>query len=89
MLSNEDKYRLLEIAKKYNVSKVYLFGSTLDSEDRARDIDIGVEGVPDSKYFEFYGELIFALSKPVDLVDLKKKTLLNKMIRTEGVLLYG
>ena len=89
MLSNEDKYRLLEIAKKYNVSKVYLFGSTLDSENGARDIDLGVEGVPDSRYFEFYGELIFALSKPVDLVDLKKKTLLNKMIRTEGVLLYG
>ena len=89
MLSSEDKYRLLEIAKKYNVSKVYLFGSTLDSENGSRDIDLGVEGVPDSRYFEFYGELIFALSKPVDLVDLKKKTLLNKMIRTEGVLLYG
>ncbi|MGD8782705.1 MAG: nucleotidyltransferase domain-containing protein [Ignavibacteria bacterium] len=89
MLSNEDKYRLLEIAKKYKVAKVYLFGSTLNSDDKAKDIDLGVEGVLDSKYFEFYGELIFALSKPVDLVDLKKKTLLNKMIQTEGVLLYG
>lgn len=89
MLSNEDKYRLLEIAKKYNVSKVYLFGSTLDSDRVAKDIDLGVEGVPDSRFFEFYGELIFALSKPVDLVDLKKKTLLTKMIREEGVLLYG
>lgn len=89
MISNEDKYRLLEIAKKYNVSKVYLFGSTLDSGSGAKDIDLGVEGIPDSMFFEFYGELIFALSKPVDLVDLKKKSLLNKMIRTEGVLLYG
>jgi len=89
MLSNEDKYRLVEIAKKYNVSKIYLFGSTLDADRVAKDIDLGVEGVPDSKYFEFYGELIFALSKPVDLVDLRKNTLLNKMIRTEGVLLYG
>jgi len=89
MLSNEDKYQLLEIAKKYNVSKVYLFGSTLDSENGAKDIDLGVEGLADSRFFEFYGELIFALSKPVDLVDLRKNTLLNKMIRAEGVLLYG
>lgn len=89
MISSEDKYRLLEIAKKYNVSKVYLFGSTLIIGSGAKDIDLAVEGVPDSRYFEFYGELIFALSKPVDLVDLRKKTLFNKMIRTEGILIYG
>ncbi|MCF8354999.1 MAG: nucleotidyltransferase domain-containing protein [Melioribacteraceae bacterium] len=89
MISSEDKYRVLEIAKKYNVSKVYLFGSTLNSDIIGTDIDLAVDGVPDSRYFEFYGELIFALSKPVDLVDLRKKTLFNKMIRTEGVLIYG
>jgi len=26
MISDEDKYRLFEIAKKYEVSKIYLFG---------------------------------------------------------------
>lgn len=89
MISNEDKYRLTEIATKYKVSKVYLFGSNLDSGKESNDIDLGVEGLPDSTFFEFYGELMFALSKPVDLVDLKKKSLLNKLIESEGILLYG
>ena len=89
MISNEDKYRLLEIAKKYNVSKVYLFGSNLEPGREHNDIDLAVEGIPDSLFFKFYSELIFSLSKPVDLVDLKKKSLLNTMVKSEGILLYG
>ena len=89
MISNEDKYRLLEIAKKYKVSKIYLFGSNLDHEGESKDIDLAVEGVPDSLFFKFYSELIFSLSKPVDLIDLKRETILNTMVKSEGILLYG
>ena len=89
MISNEDKYRLLEIAKKYNISKIYLFGSNIDDNREPNDIDLAVDGIEDSLFFKFYGELIFSLSKPVDLIDLKKKSLLNEMIKSEGVLLYG
>ncbi len=89
MLSNEDKYRLLEIAKKYEVSRIYLFGSNLDPDNNPNDIDLAVEGIPDLLFFKFYSELIFALSKPVDLIDLKKKSLLSSMIKSEGILLYG
>lgn len=89
MISSEDKYRLIEIAKKYEVSKIYLFGSNLDTESEANDIDLGVEGISDSQFFKFYGDLIFALSKPVDLIDLKKKSLLNKLVKSEGIILYG
>ena len=89
MISNEDKYKLLELAKKYNVAKLYLFGSNLEDKRIANDIDLAVEGIADSLFFKFYSELIFSLSKPVDLIDLKKKSLLNEMIKTEGMLLYG
>jgi predicted nucleotidyltransferase len=89
MISNEDKYMLLEIARKYNVAKLYLFGSNLEDKRVANDIDLAVEGISDSLFFKFYSELIFSLSKPVDLIDLKKKSLLNEMIKTEGMLLYG
>jgi predicted nucleotidyltransferase len=88
MISEEDKYKLLEIARRYNVSKLYLFGSNLENGKIPNDIDLGVDGVPASLFFRFYSELIFSLSKPVDIVDLKKKSLLNGMIRTEGILLY-
>jgi len=89
MISNEDKKKLLEIAKRYNVSKLYLFGSNLDPRRDAKDIDLGVEGVPDRQFFEFYGELIWGLSKPVDLVDLKRRSAFNDMVRSKGILLYG
>jgi len=88
MISNEDKNKLFEIAKKYNVDRLYLFGSNLDSKSEPYDIDLAVEGVSDTLFFKFYSELIFALSKPVDLIDLKKKTSFNEMIKTEGILLY-
>lgn len=89
MISNEDKYKLLKIAQKYNIAKLYLFGSNLKDKRDSNDIDLAVDGIADSLFFKFYGELIFSLSKPVDLIDLKKKSLLNEMIKSEGVLLYG
>ncbi len=89
MISNEDKHKLLEIARRYNVSKLYLFGSNLEDKRVADDIDLAVDGIASSQFFKFYSELIFSLSKPVDLVDLKKKSLLNEMIKSEGILLYG
>jgi len=89
MISDEDKIALLRIAKKYKISKLYLFGSNLESEREANDIDVAVEGIPESEYFKFYGDLIFSLSKPVDLIDLRKKTLFTDLIKSEGILLYG
>ncbi|MEW6654491.1 MAG: nucleotidyltransferase domain-containing protein [Bacteroidota bacterium] len=89
MISNEDKYRLIELAKKYDVSKIYLFGSNLEDEREPKDIDLAVEGIADSLFFKFYSELIFALSKPVDLIDVNRSSLLNTMIKSEGILIYG
>jgi len=89
MISNEDKYRLLEIAKKYEVSKLYLFGSNLEPEREPSDIDLAVEGIAGFLFFKFYSELIFALSKPVDLIDLNKKSLLTTMVKSESILIYG
>ncbi len=78
MISNEEKYKLLEIAEKYNVSKLYLFGSNLNDKRDSNDIDLAVEGIADSLFFKFYSELIFSLSKPVDLIDLKEKILIKR-----------
>jgi len=89
MISDEDKYRLFKIAKKYEVSKIYLFWSNLDPERESNDIDLAVEGISDSLYFKFYSKLIFAMSKPVDLIDLKNKSLFSTMVKSEGILLYG
>jgi predicted nucleotidyltransferase len=89
MISSEERHKLVEIAKRYNISKLYLFGSNINDKKNPNDIDLAVEGIADSVFFKFYSELIFSLSKPVDLIDLKKKSLLNEMVKSEGILLYG
>ncbi len=87
MITEKDKSGIIGIAKKYNVSKILLFGSSVSKE--GRDIDLAVDGLPASKFFEFYGELIFNLSKPVDLIDLSRKTSFSRMVASDAVLLYG
>jgi predicted nucleotidyltransferase len=85
MIDDKDKEAIRAIAKKYNVSRVLLFGSSLSDTAAARDIDIGIEGIADRDYFAFYGELMCALSKPVDVIDLSRKSKFVEMVRREGV----
>jgi predicted nucleotidyltransferase len=87
MIGEKDKKIILDISKKYNLSRVLLFGSFLTDPRNARDIDIAVDGISDDLFFTFYGELMFALSKPVDVIDLSKKTKFTEMVIKTGVCL--
>jgi len=89
MLPEIEKQIIIDAARKYNVAAIYLFGSSLTEGAAARDIDLGVLNVPSGLFFEFYAELMKKLPKPVDLIDLKKPTLFNKLILREGVKIYG
>lgn len=85
MIDEKDKKTILATARKYHVSKVLLFGSSLSESAESRDIDIAIEGIADADYFAFYGELLCALSKPVDVIDLSKKSKFVDMIKKEGI----
>jgi predicted nucleotidyltransferase len=87
MITDKDRASIQAIARKYQVSKVLLFGSSLSANVESRDIDIAIEGLADKDYFAFYGELICALSKPVDVIDLSKQSKFVDMVLREGVLL--
>jgi predicted nucleotidyltransferase len=89
MITETDKAIFIQYAKKYNVSSVYLFGSSLEDNIEARDIDLGVKGIAPEQFFKFYGELLRNLSKDIDLVDLSKKSLFNDMAKERGVQIYG
>ncbi len=89
MLSEPDKNAVIRCAEKYNVAAVILFGSTLDANVEARDIDLGVKGIKPELFFKFYGELSRQLSKEVDLVDLSPKSLFNTLVEKRGVKIYG
>jgi predicted nucleotidyltransferase len=89
MISERDKAAIREIAGKYRASKVVLFGSSLSATAESRDIDIAVAGIADKDFFSFYGELMRALSKPVDVVDLSKKSRFIDLVLKEGVVLHA
>ena len=89
MVSETDKTKIIALGRRYKAKKILLFGSSARSNSDSRDIDIAVDGIPDSLFFKFYGDLIFSLSKPVDVVDLGKKSKFTSMIMDEGVQLYG
>jgi len=89
MITETDRKIILEISEKYHAKRVILFGSSLDDSKESRDIDIAVEGVSPKDFFKYYGDLIFKLSKSVDVIDLSSKTKFVKLVQEEGVLLYG
>ena len=89
MITEKDKITIHTIAKKYRASRVLLFGSALSDTTESLDIDIGVEGIADRDFYAFYGELLCSLTKPVDVVDLSKKTKFVKLVLKEGIPLYA
>lgn len=88
MISAIDRKHIVELARKYGAKKVLLFGSAA-ARAEARDIDLAVQGIQPSRFFRFYGELIYLLSKPVDVVDLDSDTPFAQMAAEEGVPVYG
>lgn len=88
MISESDKATILKYAKKYNLSKVILFGSSIERED-TNDIDIGIKGIRPELFFKFYGELLLALTKRIDIVNLDKDNSFTKLVEKEGIILYG
>lgn len=89
LFNDADRNFIIACARKYDVSMIYLFGSSLHDPAQARDIDLGVKGINPALFFKFYGELMRHLSKPVDMVDLSQKTLFNELVEEQGVKIYG
>ena len=89
MIAEKDKDIILQCAKKYDVSYVVLFGSSATKNLKANDIDIGVKGIEPRLFFKFYAELFKHLSRPVDLIDLSRKSLFNQLVEEDGIKIYG
>lgn len=85
MISEKDRETIRALARKYHASRVLLFGSSLLDDVEAHDIDIAVEGIADADYFSFYGELLCTLSKPVDVIDLSRRSKFVEMVIREGI----
>jgi len=89
MPKEKDIQTITDLAVKYQVKEIYLFGSSTLDYDKANDIDLGVKGLPPRYFFEFYGKLFKFLDKPVDLVDMDENNPFNQIILAEGTKIYG
>lgn len=89
MISEKDKEVIISYAKKFNVKEIYLFGSSIDNKNEANDIDVAIKGISPVVFFDFYGKLLRYLSKPVDLVNLSKKSRFTQVIEKKAVKIYG
>jgi len=88
MISLKEKSIIRKLASRYRVKRVILFGSSL-TKKTAFDIDLAVEGLQAKRFFEFYGDLLFSLPKPVDLIDLSKDSKFSRLVRQDGLAIYG
>jgi predicted nucleotidyltransferase len=89
MISARDKATISVLARRHGAARVWLFGSSADQRKSCRDLDLAVEGIAPARFFRFFGELMLALSKPVDLVALEGHSKLSALIRREGIPIYG
>jgi predicted nucleotidyltransferase len=89
MISARDKATVSTLARRYGAARVWLFGSSTSRRGAGRDLDLAVEGISPAAFFRFVGELMLALSKPVDVIALEKRTKLGALIRREGIAIYG
>lgn len=94
---DEIKAKIIPIAKQYNLSKVYLFGSyARGEEDENSDIDIALEIEDESQYMDVYGIISRVFNCDVDILlvnDLLNPrtnigTLVKKNFLHDRVLLY-
>ena len=89
MISEQDKAKIIDLGRQYHVREIFLFGSSIGPNRRAKDIDIGVAGIAPENFFNFYGDLLFELLKPIDLIDLSSNTKFNRLVYRDGIRLYG
>jgi len=76
-----------KILKEGGASEVYVFGSALADEMRpGSDLDLAVRGIPPERYFRVGGQVMLAVSRPVDIIDLDSPTPFTEFLIRKGKL---
>jgi predicted nucleotidyltransferase len=89
MVTNDQLTKCIEIASKFGVTKLILFGSCLDGLTNARDIDLLCEGVKNEDYFKMGAEMETAAGVTVDIIALEPKTPFVDYNLRKGRILYA
>jgi len=82
--------KIYNLLKNEGCHKVYLFGSLINGKtNEMSDIDIGIKGLPDEKFFRVYSAVNHVSDISVDLVDFDDSNdffcLLNEIGRIKEI----
>lgn len=90
-LNKKARQAARQLESKYNLDKIYLFGSLIN-KDKFRlnsDIDLAVKGLSSQDYLEAWRDLEDHLGHSFDLVQMEKANkLLVETIKEEGEVIY-
>lgn len=80
----QDIENITKLLKNEGCEAVYLFGSLVTGKNNENsDIDIGIKGFPEGKFFKIYSKLYFNFDAKIDLVDFDANddfySMLNKI----------
>ena len=79
--------RIVSVAKAYGATRLILFGSILDSPQKAKDLDLACDGVKGWKLYELASRLEEELQILLDIVPLTPSTRFTRLIETRGKVL--
>lgn len=87
------KNKIINLAKKYDVDRIYLFGSYAKGQAGANsDIDLYMESnLYGLEYFEFAEALRNALNKSIELLSdktIQRDSLIHREIKQTGVIIF-
>jgi predicted nucleotidyltransferase len=81
--------RVVDALVRMGATKVLLFGSALDHPDRAKDIDLAVEGIPPERILDADVAVMDILHQPFDLVAKDLNPRFFAIVERFGKVLHG
>jgi predicted nucleotidyltransferase len=80
-----DIEKATRILKEGGATEVYVFGSAATGKTRpGSDIDLAVRGIPPECYYHVGGQVMLAVSRPVDIIDLDAPTPFTEYLIRKG-----
>lgn len=78
----------VQALRRHGAKRVLLFGSYLDAPERARDIDLAVEGIPLRRLLDADLAVYKILRSSFDLVSREETPAFFELIRSRAKVLY-
>ena len=88
-VTEQQLIKAVDVLRRRGARTVLLFGSAAVDLDRARDIDLAVDGIPLQELLEADAAVHDVLRFPTDLVSRQENPELFAVVRKRGRLLYA